>query len=269
MIMNTYKLKQLLIIVSIVMLGMSDGVSARKNRYPCPTFNLKRHEFGLGVSTTFLDSKPSINSYKPVFFGSVGIPGYSNLSTDVSTYFSVFFDYQYRFNDNWSLEARLKYKHRKNTMLFDYVTDDPNEPNMNTHGVYLSFSDVSLPVTCNYRWVTRTGSSIEIVGGMGINLLGLGGSHNQEFSYNDFENTHGEVGLYYERSVDFFGIIGLQFEIPYGLFTLKPFVSYSYSPMTNSAFKIIYKDSSNEVIKEYSSPKLHTSDLEFGIIFQL
>ena len=62
--MNTYKLKRLLIIVSIVILGLSDTVSARKNRYPCPTFNLKRHEFGIGVSTTFFDSNRKFNSHK-------------------------------------------------------------------------------------------------------------------------------------------------------------------------------------------------------------
>ncbi|MBO7200216.1 MAG: hypothetical protein J6V54_02345, partial [Bacteroidales bacterium] len=73
--MNTYKLKQLLIIVSIVMLGLSDGVSARKNRYPCPTFNLKRHEFGLGVSTTLLDSKGLVNSFRREVSGLESLPG--------------------------------------------------------------------------------------------------------------------------------------------------------------------------------------------------
>ncbi len=36
--MNTYKLKRLLIIVSIVMLGLSDGVSARKKSLSMPYF---------------------------------------------------------------------------------------------------------------------------------------------------------------------------------------------------------------------------------------
>lgn len=265
--MNTYKLKRLLIIVSIVMLGLSDGVSARKNRYPCPTFNLKRHEFGLGVSTTLLDSKGLVNSFRREVSGLESLPGYCTLRLHETGFFSLFFDYQYRFNDNWSLEARLKYKYRNSEMHLEYITDEL--VGLTTDGIYLTFSDLSLPVTCNYRWVTRTGSSIEFVGGMGVCFLGLGGTHNLPFYYNDIEDTHGETGLYYERSVDFFGLVGIQFEIPYGLFTLKPFVSYSYSPIQHSLFKIRYLDDNNNLIKEYNSAQINTSELEVGIIFQL
>lgn len=249
------------------MLGLSDGVSARKNRYPCPTFNLKRHEFGLGVSTSFLDSKGLVNSYRRDVNGMQSLPGYCTLRLDETFFFSMFFDYQYRFNDNWSLEARLKYKYRRNDMRLEYITNEME--GMTIDGFYLTFRDISLPVTCNYRWVARTGSSIEFVGGMGVSFLGLGGMHNLPFYYNDIEDTHGETGLYYERFVDLFGLVGLQFEIPYGLFTLKPFITYSYSPTQHSLFKIRYLDDNNNLIKEYNSPKINTSELEVGIIFQL
>ena len=268
--MNTYKLKQLLIIVSIVMLGLSDGVSARKNRYPCPTFNLKRHEFGIGVSTTFFDSNRKFNSHKlNDYVGMQGISEYCNLSTNESSFFSLFFDYQYRFNDNWSLEARLKYKHRKTELRFNFIEEVGVGANMCTHGAYLNFRDIVVPITCNYRWVTRTGSSIEFIAGGGFGTLGIGGVHNLSFGYNDVENTCGEYGLYYNKFFDVFGTIGIQFEIPYGLFTLKPFITYTYSAYPNSEFKILYKDINNKVTKEYSSEPLRTKDLEFGIILQL
>ena len=52
------------------------------------------------------------------------------------------------------------------------------------------------------------------------------------------EDTRADIGVEYDRSVDIYGLAGFQFEIPYESFTIKPFISFSYSPASNGHYSV-------------------------------
>lgn len=58
----------------IVMLAavLAIGAASAQGNYRCPTFDLKKHQFGFGVSTTLLDNVGSFNQY----LSNVGYFGY-------------------------------------------------------------------------------------------------------------------------------------------------------------------------------------------------
>ena len=186
-----------------------------------------------------------------------------HISTYHSTYFTLFFDYQYRFNDSWSIESRLKYKRRYTESAMSIRAQDVNA---RLASIIFTYHDIAVPVTCNYRWVTRAGASIELFAGVGVTTLGLAGMQSFEFHYNDIYNTHGILKIEYDRGLDVFGILGIQFDIPFGSFCLKPYVSYSYSPIRYARFVATPAEATPNFSKEIISAPLHLSELEIGLI---
>lgn len=209
------------LVLIMVILAMPAS-SFAQSRYPCPTFNLKKHQFGFGMTTTLLDN--------------VGYSGLRfSLHTVQSSFFSVYFDYQYRFNDNLSIETKLKYKHRHTIQTLSLVSDGHYGLVGSLNSVY---RDIAVPVTANFRWVTRAGSSFELFAGAGLTTLGLSVVNPVTIGFSDMEDTRADIGIEYDRSVDVYGVVGFQFDIPYGLFMLKPFVSLSYSPIDNGRYSV-------------------------------
>ncbi len=251
----------LLTVALLATIGMNDAMAG--GRYPCPTFNLKRHQFGFGVSSALCDGMSDVNQYLVDGWQLVASDGGINIRTYHTAYYGLYFDYQYRFNDSWSLEARLKYKHRNTEM------DMTVQGTMTIGSINFSYADFALPVTCNFRWVTRSGSSIELFAGLGLTTLGFGGNYETLMSIdNGVEVANTYLSLCYDRAIDGFAIAGIQFEIPYELFTLKPFVSYSFSPFRNAEYTIEPQNTNSILSQTVSSWPLHVSDLEVGISMQ-
>ena len=248
----------------IVMLACLLAISAAsaQGKYRCPTFDLKKHQFGFGVSTTLLDNVRSFNQY----LSNVGYFGYDfSLHTVQSSLFTIHFDYQYRFNDSWSIEAKLKYKHRHIIQTLSFVTDG-------TYGIVGSlnsvYRDIAVPVTANFRWVTRAGSSFELFAGAGLTTLGLSVENPVTIGFNDLQDTRADIGIEYDRSVDVYGVVGFQFEIPYGAFTLKPFVSLSYSPADNGRYSVTPVSPTTMIPRKVTSVAMHLCELECGLTMQ-
>ena len=128
--------------------------------------------------------------------------------------------------------------------------------------------DIAVPVTLNFRWLTRAGSSIELFGGMGLTTAGMSGGDARPFDFIDSRNTRGEIDIEYKRSIDLYGILGFQFEIPYGIFTLKPFVSFSYSPAGNARYTVTPMPPNSVITKKTVSPAIQLCEFECGLIMQ-
>ena len=246
----------------IVMLAcvLAIGAASAQGKYSCPTFDLKKHQFGFGMSTTLLDNVGSFNQYLSGYFG------YKvSLHTVQSSLFTIHFDYQYRFNDSWSIEAKLKYKHRHIIQTLSFVTDG-------TYGIVGSlnsvYRDIAVPVTANFRWVTRAGSSFELFAGAGLTTLGLSVENPVTIGFNDLQDTRADIGIEYDRSVDVYGVVGFQFEIPYGAFTLKPFVSLSYSPADNGRYSVTPVSPTTMIPRKVTSVAMHLCELECGLTMQ-
>ena len=242
------------------MVFLSIGAASAQGNQRCPTFDLKKHQFGFGVSTTLLDNVGSFNQYLSGYFG------YKvSLHTVQSSLFTIHFDYQYRFNDSWSIEAKLKYKHRHTIQTLSFVTDG-------TYGIVGSlnsvYRDIAVPVTANFRWVTRAGSSFELFAGAGLTTLGLSVENPVTIGFNDLQDTRADIGIEYDRSVDVYGVVGFQFEIPYGAFTLKPFVSLSYSPADNGRYSVTPVSPTTMIPRKVTSVAMHLCELECGLTMQ-
>lgn len=266
--MNTFSLKSIRLkadksILVLVAMLLHFGVAWGQGKYPCPSFNLKKHQFGFGVSTALFDNADAFN----VYLLPVRYTHRYYLSTIQSSFYALYLDYQYRFNDSWSLETRLKYKHRH---TIQELKHPHGEGYLGIIGsINTTYHDLAVPVTMNYRWVTRVGSSVEIFAGAGVSTLGLSKNDDgQIYSFNDYPRTRVKKELRFDRSIDLYGILGFQFEIPYGVFTLKPFVSLSFSPVANGRYYITPLEGDLDRIKEWYSRQMHFSELECGIIMQ-
>jgi hypothetical protein len=246
----------------IVMLAcvLAIGAASAQGKYHCPTFDLKKHQFGFGVSTTLLDNVGSFNQYLSGYFG------YKvSLHTVQSSLFTIHFDYQYRFNDSWSIEAKLKYKHRHTIQTLSFVSDGNYGLVGSLNSVY---RDITVPVTANFRWVTRAGSSFELFAGAGLTTLGLSVENPVTIGFSDLQDTRADIGIEYDRSVDVYGVVGFQFEIPYGTFTLKPFVSLSYSPVDNGRYSVTPVSPTTMIPRKVTSVSMHLCELECGLTMQ-
>lgn len=257
-------LKKILLLLTFAVMGFPCYAGKGLGSYPCPTFNLKRHQFGVGLSSALCDNMLGVNQYLVQGWEYWGAGGF-HINTHHSSFFSLFFNYQYRINDTWSVETRLKYKRRYTEMAMSYTA---NGSEGTIGSIIFSFHDLAIPITCNYRWVTRAGSSIEPFAGVGLTTLGLAGEQSYVFHYNDMENTHGELGIEYDRRIDVFGIVGIQFEIPYGAFVLKPFVSYSFSPIGHARGTVTPAGETSIIPGTITSTSMHLSELEVGIALQ-
>lgn len=240
---------------------LSPSSAIGQGAYRCPTFDLKQHQLGVGVSTTLFDDVESINQY----LKTVNCYNVFSLHTVQSSFYSIFFDYQFRFNDSWSIEARLKYKHRSTLQYLTFATDGGIGMIGHVNTVY---NDFAIPVTINFRWVTREGSGIELFGGIGLTTLGMLRSDARPFDFIDSRNTRGEIDIEYSRSIELYGLIGFQFEIPYGTFSLKPFVSISYSPAGNAKYTVTPTTTNSAITKKTVSPSMNLCELECGLILQ-
>lgn len=252
--------RKYLFVALIVAMSMSMGVSAQEN-YSSPTAGLEKHQFGFGVGTTLLDNVGSFNQ----FLNTVEEYGSFDLYTVQSSFFTMYFDYQYRFNDSWSIEARLVYKHRHIIQHMTFVSDGCYGLIGSLNSVY---RDIAIPVTANFRWVTRSGSSFELFAGAGLTTLGLSVKSPATLGFNDMENTRFDIGIEYDRSIDVYGVLGFQFEIPYGAFALKPFVSLSYSPMNNSRYTVTPLHPTTAIPGQKTSASMHLCELQCGITMQ-
>ena len=118
----------------------------------------KRHQLGFGISTALLDNNETFNQH-------LRWTGYGNnafgLYNEQGSFFTFYFDYQYRFNDRWSIEARLKYKQRNTMLTLSYVVDDTYNLAGRLHSVH---HDIAVPITANFRWVTSAGAGFELLG---------------------------------------------------------------------------------------------------------
>lgn len=249
---------------TIVMLAclLAIGAASAQGKYRCPTFDLKKHQFGFGVSTTLLDNVGSFNQY----LSNVGYNGYDfSLHTVQSSLFAIYFDYQYRFNDSWSIEAKLKYKRRHTVQTLSFVADGNYGLVGSLNSVY---RDIAVPVTANFRWVTRAGSSFELFAGAGLTTLGLSVDKPVTIGFSDLQDTRADIGIEYDRGVDVYGVIGFQFEIPYGVFTLKPFVSFSYSPDDNGRYSVTPVSPTTMIPSKVTSVAMHLCELECGLTMQ-
>lgn len=253
-------MKKTFFISIVVAMSMSMGVSAQEN-YSSPTSGLKKHQFGFGVGTTLLDNVGSFNQ----FLNTVEEYGSFDLYTVQSSFFTMYFDYQYRFNDSWSIEARLVYKHRHVIQHMTFVSDGVSGLMGSLNSVY---RDIAVPVTANYRWVTPAGTSFELFAGAGLTTLGLSVKSPATLGFNDMENTRFDIGIEYDRSIDVYGVVGFQFEIPYGAFALKPFVSLSYSPMDNSRYTVTPLHPTTAIPGQKTSASMHLCELQCGITMQ-
>ncbi len=130
------------------------------------------------------------------------------------------------------------------------------------------YRDIAIPVTANFRWVTRAGSSFELFAGAGLTTLGLSLKNPVTIGFSDMEDTRADIGIEYYRNVDAYGVLGFQFEIPYGLFTLKPFVSLSYSPIANGRFTVTPLKPTTLIPNKTASGQMHLCELECGLTMQ-
>ena len=266
--MNTlHKFKLLLATVVISTVGASSIVCAQDVEVS-NQLNVKEHNFGIGVSTTLFDNLQDVNQYnRHHILGSMSIP-YYNMEIEGSSFVSLFFDYQYRFDNNWSVETRLKLKRRNVEARLDFMTEENLGCMASMGSIMLDMYDIALPVTCNYRWISNNSSAIEVFAGVGISSVNLFGNNTSKFFYSDIEDTKGQLGIFVENPLDIYGLVGMQLEIPYGEITLKPFISYSYSPAKHSTYKIVSEGSYSTIRNEVSSYQMNTCDLEVGIILQ-
>ncbi len=247
-------------LATVALLALPSGLLAQ-SRYPCPTFNLQKHQFGFGFSTTLLDNVRTFNQYlNAVEYGDVFA-----LNTVQSSLFAVYFDYQYRFNDSWSIEARLKYKHRHTIQNMSFALDGCHGTLGSLNAVY---RDLAIPVTANFRWVTRAGSSFELFAGAGLSTLGLSVESPGTVGFSDMQDTRADIGIEYQRGVDVYGVLGFQFEIPYGTFALKPFVAFSYSPADNARYTVTPVGTGGVIPGTTGSAAMHLCELEVGLVLQ-
>jgi hypothetical protein len=63
-------------------------------------------------------------------------------------------------------------------------------------------------------------------------------------------------------------VVGFQFEIPYGAFTLKPFVSLSYSPVDNGRYSVTPVSPTTMIPRKVTSVSMHLCELECGLTMQ-
>lgn len=250
-----------LLMVAMCLTGLSLNAANYKGGYPCPTFDLKKHQFGFGVSTALCDNVKAVNQY----LNAVEYRTVFSFHTVQSSFVALYFDYQYRFNDSWSLNARLKYKHRHTLCHLNYSTGDSYGRDGAKN---FDYYDLAIPVTANFRWVNRKGASLELFAGLGITTLGLAGRHESLFDFGDYRITVGTLGLYFDRKIDPYGVCGFEFEIPFQKFVMKPFVSYSYSPISHAQYAVKPSREGTAVPHDMHSAPLHLSELEVGLIMQ-
>lgn len=242
----------------------TDSWGQRRYKYNCPSFDLRKHQIGFGFGSTLLDNVGSFNQY----LNSAG--GYNGsrfiLQTIQSSLFTLQFDYQYRFSDSWSVETGLKYKHRHTLQTVSFV-DDANYLGLcgSLNSVY---HDIAIPVTANYRWVTQAGSSIEVFAGAGLTTIGLSVLTPPTIGFSDMEDTRAQIGIEYDRSLDVYGILGFQFEFPYYLCILKPFVSLSFSSIDNARYYVEPLVPTTMIPARQNSANMHLCELECGLRIQ-
>ena len=149
--------RRALLLAVMCLCGLSLNAGNHKGGYPCPTFDLKKHQLGFGISTALCDNVKAVNQY----LKSVEYNNLFSFHTVQSSFVGLYFDYQYRFNDSWSIDARLKYKHRHTLSHLTYSTGD----GFGRDGaINFDYHDFAIPVTANFRWVNRAGASLELFG---------------------------------------------------------------------------------------------------------
>lgn len=113
--------------------------------------------------------------------------------------------------------------------------------------------------------MTRSGSSIELFEGLGLTTLGLGGNYETPMPIdNGMEVANTYMSLYYDRPIDGFAIAGILLEIPYEIFTLKPFVSYSFSPFSNAAYTIEPQNTNSILNQSVNSWRFTSATLKWA-----
>ena len=222
----------------------------------------KKHQFGLGASTALFDHNGSINHY----LQGVGYSGHAySLQTAQSAFVSLFFDYQFRFNDRWSIETRLKYNRHYIIQTLSFVSEGYYGLVGSLNSVY---RDIALPVTVNFRCLTHSGSSLESFVGLGLTTNGLSTKNPITIGLSDTEGTQADIGIEYFRTIDVFGVVGFQFDIPFGVLVVKPFLSYSFSPRYNAQFFVTPMSPTSTISCRNTSAPMRLSELECGLIVQ-
>lgn len=227
--------KQLLLLVGVVSLLLPNLVRGGNNQGSVGLLNQRRHQFGVSISTTLYDGLQSYNPYLyPV--GQVGTPAHTYILHPVnSSYGSISLNYRFRFNDAWSIETKLKYRQRTVQFQLIFPARDMDARltmySFSTSGYY-KYGDLSLPITLDYRWISSMNTGIELFGGIGLSTAGLicpskdlrlGGT-------GDFHYELLALEMEYSRNFFVHGIVGAQFDIPFGKLSLKPFITYSFYP---------------------------------------
>lgn len=234
--MKKYR-KQLLLLVGVVSLFLPSLVSGGNNNnlWSVDLMHQRRHQFGVSVSTALYDGLRTHNPYLyPVEQCGVWKTSYS-LHTVNSSYGSISLNYQFRFNDAWSIETKLKYRQRAVQFQLwfpDRDLDGSFSPiyGFSTSG-YIKYGDLSLPITVDYRWISSMKTGIELFGGMGLSTAGLVQIPKKWYlGTADFRYNLLAVEIEYSRNFFVYGIVGAQFDIPFGRLSLKPFITYSFYP---------------------------------------
>lgn len=104
--------------------------------------------------------------------------------------------------------------------------------------------------------------------GAGLTTLGLLDKTPATVGFSDMEDTRTDIGVEYDRSVDIYGLAGFQFEIPYESFTIKPFISFSYSPASNGHYSVTPTSPTTRIPRKMNSFPMHMCELECGFKMQ-
>ena len=109
----------------------------------------KKHNFGIGVSTSLFDSDNSslgaINMQSSTLAN--GYEMFEMSAARVSTYFSIDLDYRYRFSKHFALTAKLSYAYRCPEFSFLVVEDVPHYYSSNGE---TGFKYLEVPLLLSY-----------------------------------------------------------------------------------------------------------------------
>lgn len=235
----------------------------------------KKHNFGVGLKTD-LFSSGKMNNFNPNYdFVLIKLEtnkSICSIDQTYSSYFGAFFEYQYRFNESFSLSARLGYNYRKveyvlNTCSFTGANSIIIQQGKNYTKGYSVFNNLEIPVFATYGIDVNENMKWNFSAGAGVSFMIFGRDENAAASYNplsiadDIPSTQGAVVLTQDEFIPF-AMIGTGLDFNVGKHRMQ--LNLDYKIQLNKPYFYVYQSLLSNQTKQN---KFSQNDIEIGLTF--
>ncbi len=257
--------KHSLLITMILMLAFSSVYAGDLN-----TSTNKKHRFGFGVATTVFDNAKGMNNFgenNPKRFGVLGGSVYEDLELSSSSFYSLYFEYQYHLLDYGYLSTRLKLNDR--SLRYYYTIDAKSDgyaqrvlmPVRLTDLEVPIMANLKLPITQNLNWILSLGA------GVSFNIFDNGANKNSPIVINFQPIRTTSIHFELERKVNYFINFGTGFDFTVKKHKLQSFISYTIYP--SEMYQLHYFNTDPTAGNNLNGNKFSQNNLEVGISFFL